>query len=282
MNHKEVLDWKINSLANHADDNNDIQIIPEMETYIEQHPELAQELSFIEQFWQNKTFKLEQPSSQLDANFYQMLSTAQAVQHTTIDTTEKKSTSTQETQMSFFDRIQHWFSPSPLLQFASLGFVFVVGFNLSSPKTSTDQELAFHGLKEEVSSLSTMLAVSMLQKSSASERLTGVAYSKQSDLTDPALLQQLIDLLEHDKSTAVRLAIINTLTTSTLPTSSEQRLLALTEVEPNVMVQIELYRLLLSNGNNHTRTLLKNKINQQQVKPEVRDFLLAQLSTTFI
>jgi len=101
-------------------------------------------------------------------------------------------------------------------------------------------------------------------------------------LTDPALLQQLIDLLEHDKSTAVRLAIINTLTTSTLPTSSEQRLLALTEVEPNVMVQIELYRLLLSNGNNRTRTLLKNKINQQQVKPEVRDFLLAQLSATFI
>jgi len=286
MDHKDVLDWKINSLANRVDDNTEIQLMTEMEAYIAKHPELTQELAFIEQFWQNKTLKMEQPSSQLDANFYQMLSTAQAVQHTTSDTTkditQEKTANTQDTKMSFFDKIQLWFSPRPLVQFATLGFVFVVGFNLSSPKTSQNQELAFNGLKKEVSSLSTMLAVSMLQKNSASERLTGVAYSKQSDLTNPILLQQLIDLIEHDKSTAVRLAIIKTLNTSTLTTSSEQRLLAITEVEPNVMVQIELYRLLLSNGNSHTRKLLTEKINQQKVKPEVRNFLLTQLSTAFI
>jgi len=286
MDHKDVLDWKINSLANRVDDNTEIQLMTEMEAYIAKHPELTQELAFIEQFWQNKTLKMEQPSSQLDANFYQMLSTAQAVQHTTSDTTkditQEKTANIQDTKMSFFDKIQLWFSPRPLVQFATLGFVFVVGFNLSSPKTSQNQELAFNGLKKEVSSLSTMLAVSMLQKNSASERLTGVAYSKQSDLTNPILLQQLIDLIEHDKSTAVRLAIIKTLNTSTLTTSSEQRLLAITEVEPNVMVQIELYRLLLSNGNSHTRKLLTEKINQQKVKPEVRNFLLTQLSTAFI
>jgi hypothetical protein len=91
-----------------------------------------------------------------------------------------------------------------------------------------------------------------------------------------------VGLLEHDKSTAVRLAVINALSTSTLTTLSERRLLALTEVEPNVMVQIELYRLLLTNGNNQTRSLLMERINQQQVKPEVRDFLPEQISVISI
>ena len=281
MNHKDVIDWKIASLANSAD-NTETQVCTEIEAYIAQHPELAQELLFIEQFWQNKTPELAQPSAQLDANFYQMLSTAQAAEQTADVITKHQPAHTSENKVTFIEQLQNWFTPKPLMQFAALGFVFVVGFNLSSPTTPTNQDLAFQGLKQEVSSLSTMLAVSMLQKNSASERLTGVAYSRKSDLTNPALLQQLVDLLEHDKSTAVRLAIINTLSTSTLTTSSEQRLLALTEVEPNVMVQIELFRLLLSNGTNSTRTLLKEKINQQQVKPEVRDFLQAQFSAAYI
>jgi len=281
MNHKDVIDWKIASLANSAD-NTETKVCTEIEAYIAQHPELAKELLFIEQFWQNKTPELAQPSAQLDANFYQMLSTAQAAEQTADVITKHQSAHTSEIKVTFIEQLQNWFTPKPLMQFAALGFVFVVGFNLSSTPTPTNQDLAFQGLKQEVSSLSTMLAVSMLQKNSASERLTGVAYSRQSDLTNPALLQQLVDLLEHDKSTAVRLAIINTLGTSTLTTSSEQRLLALTEVEPNVMVQIELFRLLLSNGTSSTRTLLKEKINQQQVKPEVRDFLQAQFSAAYI
>ncbi len=281
MNHKDVIDWKIASLANSAD-NTETQVCTEIEAYIAQHPELAKELLFIEQFWQDKTPELAQPSAQLDANFYQMLSTAQAAEQTADVITKHQPAHTSENKVTFIEQLQNWFTPKPLMQFAALGFVFVVGFNLSSPTTPTNQDLAFQGLKQEVSSLSTMLAVSMLQKNSASERLTGVAYSRKSDLTNPALLQQLVDLLEHDKSTAVRLAIINTLSTSTLTTSSEQRLLALTEVEPNVMVQIELFRLLLSNGTNSTRTLLKEKINQQQVKPEVRDFLQAQFSAAYI
>ena len=290
MNHKDVLDWKIASLTNCSDDNTDsstddyadTKLPLEIESYLAQHPELAQELAFIEQFWHNKTPELEQPSAQLDANFYQMLSIAQAVQHTPEDIAKKTVSPAQQTKVSFIEQIQSWLSPKPLVQFAALGFVFVLGLNLSTLQTSTNQDFAFQGLKQEVSSLSTMLAVSMLQKGSASERLTGVAYSKQSDLTDPVLLQQLISLLENDKSTAVRLAIINALSTSSLPTTSESRLLTLAETEPNVMVQIELYRLLLAKVSSNTRTLLIEKINQQQINPEVRDFLQAQLSSTFI
>ena len=154
--------------------------------------------------------------------------------------------------------------------------MFVLGLNANNSGTNVDDIAANAGienLQQEVSSLSAMLALSMLDKSSAAERLTGVAYSQQTDLTDPLLMKTLMSTLEYDRSTAVKLAIINTL--NHLPDISEQesQILAFAIKENNTLVKIELCSLLLNIGSQETKNELLKTLNESELNPDMADFL---------
>ena len=95
-------------------------------------------------------------------------------------------------------------------------------------------------------------------------------------------LQTRIDVLAQDKSTSVRLAIINSLSDLTAFDSSEQRLFTLATQEDNLLVQIELCRLLLNYGSADIKNLLAEQASQQKFKPEVRALIQAQLLASHI
>ena len=273
MTNQEVIDWKIASLAN----NDHSELSEEMQCYLKANSQLQEELLFIENFWTNDFESTVMPSDKLNANFYQMLSRAQS--------TEQKNyhhVVVQESPFSLVDKVKEWFMPAPLAQFATLALVFVLGFNLNQGRSDGQNHEVYGGLQQEISSLSTMLAMSMLQKDSASERLSGVAYSRQSDLSNPLLVEQLIALLVRDKSTSVRLAIINSLSKLASFSSSEQQLFTLAIKEENLLVQIELCRLLLNYGSAVIKNQLTEQSNQQLLKPEVREFILAQSMASYI
>ena len=207
-----------------------------------------------------------------------MLSRAQSAQQQCgyRDSTDKQS------QQPLLEKLKAWFMPTPIAQFAALVLVFILGFNLNQAPINEKSDIAFNNLQQEVSSLSTVLAISMLQKSSASERLSGVAFSRQTDLSNPLLVKQLITLLARDKSTSVRLAIINSLSDLKSFGSAEQQLFSLAIQEENLLVQIELCRLLLNYGSSNIQNLLTEPTNQQKLKPEVREFIQSQLMASFI
>jgi len=282
MTNQEIIDWKIASLAN--DDNSTLSI--EMKNYIENSSQLQDELLFIEKFWTSDVKPQVMPSDKLDANFYQMLSRAQSVQHNSSkkETTQHQSDykSTQQKRASIFAKARNWFIPTQISQFATLAVVFVLGFNLNQAPDNEKMNEAYSGLKQEVSSLTTVLAMSMLQNDSASERLSGVAYSRKTDLSNPLLVERLIDLLKRDKSTSVRLAIINSLGQLKTFGSSEQQLFTMATQEENLLVQIELCRLLLNYGSVDIKNLLTEQANQQLLTPEVREFIKAQSMASFI
>jgi len=282
MTNQEIIDWKIASLAN--DDNSTLSI--EMKNYIENSSQLQDELLFIEKFWTSDVKPQVMPSDKLDANFYQMLSRAQSVQHNSSkkETTQHQSDykSTQQKRASIFAKARNWFIPTKISQFATLSVVFVLGFNLNQAPDNEKMNEAYSGLKQEVSSLTTVLAMSMLQNDSASERLSGVAYSRKTDLSNPLLVERLIDLLKRDKSTSVRLAIINSLGQLKTFGSSEQQLFTMATQEENLLVQIELCRLLLNYGSVDIKNLLTEQANQQLLTPEVREFIKAQSMASFI
>ncbi|NQZ83628.1 MAG: hypothetical protein HRT52_21730 [Colwellia sp.] len=283
MKSQKVIDWKIASLAN----NENSELSEELQSYLEQNSQLQEELLFIEQFWTNDVKPLVMPSDKLDANFYQMLSRAQstqqhsAQQETALQPKDDRSSS-QEQSLSLIEQVKSWFMPSPIAHFATLGLVFAIGFNLNQAPNNGINNEAFSGLQQEVSSLTTILAMSMLQKDSASERLSGVAYSRQTDLSNPLLVEQLIELLARDKSTSVRLAIINSLSELKSFGASEQQLFTMATQEKNLLVQIELCRLLLNYGSIDIKNLLSEQVNQQLLKPEVREFIQAQSMPSYI
>jgi len=282
MTNQEIIDWKIASLAN----NDSSELSEAMQSYLKRDKQLQEELLFIENFWTNDVKPLVMPSDKLDANFYQMLSRAQSAQQHNVqqEATQQKTENGVASQqpISFIDKVKHWFMPTPIAQFATLGLVFVLGFNLNQGPSSETNNQAYSGLQQEISSLTTVLAMSMLQKDSASERLSGVAYSRQTDLSNPLLVEQLIELLARDKSTSVRLAIINSLSELKSFGSSEQQLFTLASQEENLLVQIELCRLLLNFGSVDIKNQLTEQANQQLLKPEVREFIQAQLMASYI
>lgn len=283
MTNQEIIDWKIASLAN----NDSKELSKEMQNHLEQSSELQEKLLFIENFWANDVKPLVMPSDKLDANFYQMLSRAQSAQQHSAEQQQKPQqndfrAATQERPLSLMNKVKHWFIPTPIAQFATLAFVFVLGFNLNQASTNETNNQNYSGLQQEISSLTTMLAMSMLQKDSASERLSGVAYSRQTDLSNPRLVEQLIELLARDKSTSVRLAIINSLGQLTSFGSSEKQLFTMAIQEENLLVQIELCRLLLNYGSADIKKLLTEQTNQEHLKPEVREFIQAQLMASYI
>jgi len=278
MKNQQIIDWKIASLAN----NENSELREEMQCYLEENIELQEELQFIEKFWISNAKPLVMTSDKLDANFYQMLSRAQSAQQVTVQREVVPKASSLESPSSFIDKMKTWFMPSPVAQFATLAFVFAVGFNLNQGSTSQKSNEDFTALEQNISSLTTVLAMSMLQKDSASERLSGVAYSRQTDLSNPLLVEQLIELLARDKSTSVRLAIIKSLGQLKSFGMSEQQLLNLATKEENLLVQIELCRLLLNYGSVDIKKSLIEQANQQVLKPEVQEFIKAQSMASYI
>ena len=275
MNHQTIIDWKLASI--NKDVTAESTLTSEMQQYIDAHPELVKELEFIDAFWQTEA--QEEPSVELDKRFYKMLLQAQTAQHQSADeqVTKKK------VQKSIFSTLRNWFMVNPIkpiAQFAALGLVFSLGFNANQNDNnivSEDDNLTastgIANLQQEVSSLSAMLALSMLDRSSAAERLTGVAYSQQTDLTNPLLMKTLLSTLEHDRSTAVKLAIINTLNHLPDISGQESQLLALTIKENNTLVKIELCGLLLNVGSEVTKNQLLKTLNASELNPDVADFL---------
>lgn len=271
MNHQTIIDWKLSSISNGV--TAELILTDEMQQYIEANPELVKELAFIDAFWQQDNQEL--PSSELDKRFYKMLLQAQTAQQN-IETNQVVK---QPQQSSIFTGVKNWLSASsikPFAQFATVGLVFVLGFNANNSVTNVDDIAANMGiekLQQEVSSLSAMLALSMLEKSSAAERLTGVAYSQETDLTNPMLMKTLMSTLENDRSTAVKLAIINTF--SSLPDISVQEsgLIALALKEDNTLVKIELCSLLLNVGTQQTKSRLLTQLNESELTPDMAEFL---------
>jgi hypothetical protein len=272
MNHNDIIDWKVSSLTAPTAENND-EMKSDMKHYIEQHPELQTELIFIESFWSNR-FEDEIPSSQMDANFYQMLSKAQVVNHSS-------DINQQNSKQPIVEQLKRFFIPQSFAQFAMLGLVIVVGFNLNSAATFNESSSGLANLQHEVSSLNTMLAISLLDKSSASERLSGVAYSRSSDVTNPVLQGKLVELIQSDKSTSVRLAVLNRLQEMKSIEKYSEQLLLIINNESNVLVQISLCRLLLSNGSSETITQLKELLSTTNLSPEVREILQADSARSF-
>jgi len=278
MKNQTIIDWKIASLAN----NDNSELSEEMAKYLQNNRQLQEELLFIEHFWTNDVKPLIMPSDKLDVNFYQMLSRAQSAQQQAMQPTENGSSYSTEQPLSLMDKVKSWFMPSPIAQFATLAFVFVLGFNLNQKPNNNKNSNEYSALQQDISSLTTVLAMSMLQKDSASERLSGVAYSRQTDLSNPLLVEQLIALLARDKSTSVRLAIIKSLSELKYFGSSEQQLLTMATQEESLLVQIELCRLLLNYGSVDIKRSLAEQANQQQLKPEVREFIKAQSLASYI
>jgi hypothetical protein len=98
------------------------------------------------------------------------------------------------------------------LQFAAAAAMVILGVMIgrqSTPAPAPDPQLA--ALREELRDMREMVAVSLLQQQSATERLRGVSWSNQIDQPGTTLTSALLEALMHDPNVNVRVSTIDAL-----------------------------------------------------------------------
>jgi hypothetical protein len=149
----------------------------------------------------------------------------------------------------------------------------LIGANL--PRRSNNEN------DNEIAKLRDMVALSLLQQQSATERLRGVDYTGRMQTMEPEMVAALIQAVSHDASVNVRLAAIDALSkVATRPSVVESLTRSLPE-QDSPMVQAELIDYLVNAHDRQAVGTLRQLAAQPNLNPAVLDrthYALQQLS----
>lgn len=268
MNHQEIIAKKIEFLNGHSSQD----ITPELQAIIDADHELKTELNFIESVWAKDSVQsLELPTANMDARFYQMLSQAQAFPPVQMKQQEKVN------NKGLLGILQQLLSPQPVAQLALLAMLFMGGWIAKDYNQPVPTNLTAK-LENQIDSLNVMVALSMLQNQSTTERLAGVNYAKESRISDKKITQVLFNILNSDRSHAVRLAAIDVLSVQASNSAVQVQLLDSLNESQSTMVQASIARLLINNSNTNHENIL-DILNSKSLDEDVISYLKQQNKT---
>jgi hypothetical protein len=136
-------------------------------------------------------------------------------------------------------------------------------------------------LQEEIASTREMVALSLLQQQSATERLRGVNYTGHLQTMEPAVVSALTDAVAHDPSVNVRLAAIDALSKASGRPEVLQSLTQSLTRQDSPMVQAAMIDYLVEARDHRALETLRQLAAQPDLNPAVLErahFALQQLS----
>lgn len=167
---------------------------------------------------------------------------------------------------------------NPRWQTAFAAACVAVGVFIGASIPRQNPEIA--RLQEEIAGTREMVALSLLQQQSATERIRGVNYADRFHAMDPEVLSALTGAVAHDPSVNVRLAAIDALSKAS---GNEAVLTTLTQSllrQDSPLVQAALIDYLIDARDSQATGALRQLAAQPDVNPAVLDrarFALAQL-----
>lgn len=216
----------------------------------------------------------EQPSGDVRTRFYTMLEAY-------------KQGMSQEGQPSrlkrmFSDVFEYVWPKRPAYQF-SIALVFLIvgvaaGIFLSSSGQNGTQ-LAM--LQHEVQDMQQSLAISLLDRPSASERLQGVSISSRMANPNSKTLEALLYTLDNDKNVNVRLAAVDALYLFYDYPGVMEGLLQSLKNQPSPLVQVALIDLIVNVRERQAVDALRVLLEDEKLNPDVKEYAergLQQLS----
>jgi hypothetical protein len=149
-----------------------------------------------------------------------------------------------------------------LLLFGLMGGYAVTGSGRDS------REMA--RLQEEVRGMRNLLAVSLLQQESASERLKGVSWSAQADGGDPDISAALVNTMNHDRNVNVRLAALNALSRDMENPPVQREIIRSFPGQSSPLMQLALVNLLVQINTPESREVLERALQKPHLQPDVQ------------
>jgi anti-sigma factor RsiW len=175
---------------------------PEQSKIVEQHLAACVDCTEVVALWKKlATLPDEQPSPASRERFEAMLHAWQSGRADTLETAKRPSL------WSIFEWLR---SPVGAVAWSIALLVIggTIGLQLGGTKANSQDLAALHS---ELAGMRQLVALSMLQQQSASQRLEGVSWTRREDRLDPQVLSALKHTLRNDPSVDVRLAALDAL-----------------------------------------------------------------------
>lgn len=175
-----------------------------------------------------------------------------------------------------------WWPREPVFQFGfAMAFLVVgllAGYSLTRGGSQGGAEVA--QLHEEIQHTRQLVALSLLQEQSASDRLKGVDWSYRIAQPDPQVLSALLHTVNYDQNVNVRLAALDALHPAVSNDMVRRGLIESLERQKSPLVQIALIDLLVDIRDKEAANPVKDLMQEAGLNPEVKeraDWALKQL-----
>ena len=145
---------------------------------------------------------------------------------------------------------------------------FIVGEHYSTTRPVSNPQIA--SMQAEVTTLRQLVALSLLEQQSASQRLQGVNYSTQVELPDPEISAALLHALRFDNSVDVRLAALDALRRYKDDRQVRAGLLTALQDQQSPLVQIALIDLFVEMRESSAKEGFRRIEQDTKVNPAVR------------
>ena len=127
-------------------------------------------------------------------------------------------------------------------------------------------------MKDDVDEMKRMMVFNLLENESASQRIKAVNYSEEISVPDDKIIKALINTLNSDKSTNVRLAAVYSLARFKTNNKVKNAFIETLNKQDDPMIQIVIINILVEmeevKAVDELQDLLRNKDLNEQVKKQ--------------
>jgi hypothetical protein len=233
----------------------------EFAAHIASCEECRSEVSRICGLWQSlDLLPLEEPSSKLRDRFYEMLG---AYRQGLASNPSRASRADSGANSGGWWRVPVW-------QLAAAVALLAVGMGIGYEVRGDKSRPELAQLREEVTSMRQMVALSLLQQQSASERLRGVSWAYQAEPSDREVLGALVSAVNHDASVNVRLAAVDALRRFAASPETRRAVVDALPTQTTPLVQVALIDLLVDFKDRNAADALTKLAANREVNDGVR------------
>ncbi len=245
---------------------------PEQSKIVEQHLASCVDCTEVVALWKKlATLPDEQPSAVSRERFEAMLHAWQSGRADNLETAKRP---------SLWSTFQWLRSPVGAVAWSIALLVIgaYVGLQLGSTKANSQDLAALHS---ELAGMRQLVALSMLQQQSASQRLEGVSWTRREDRLDPQVLSALKHTLRNDPSVDVRLAALDALIRHSAQPQVRSSVVDALQEQQSPLVQVALIDQLVEWRDPQAAQHLEKLRQSPNLNPTVRqraDWAISKLN----
>ncbi len=166
-----------------------------------------------------------------------------------------------------------WWPSNPAWQFAIAAALLIVGIAAGRYQFAAPREMPpeMAQLKGQVEGLRQLVALSLMQEQSSSDRLRGVSFSSQMGRPDAQVEQALLRAVNHDANVNVRLSAVDALQKYADDPDVRRALADAVMVQDSAIVQVAIIDLLVQTSNRGSSPGLRNMLGKLAQDTQVDD-----------